>query len=197
MPSLSNNLLPLIKEFQYLELSGSKHEHPIASLEGWQKHRSCCFWVSRGGVGFENVHFPRVPRRRCCGWSGATLRTAAWDFTEPDTRSHSRCLWERTQCLSFLESAIRLCCCLIPATHNSISGFNNDRRKQRCILLRKMLPPSHKCLMPQHLNCALIFPFIKNSIKLLDVFVAAWRGGRHSRYSGNHRACKQWAFQCA
>lgn len=34
--------------------------------------------------------------------------------------------------------------------------------------------------MPQHLNYALIFPFIKNRIKLLDVSVAAWRGGGHS-----------------
>lgn len=34
--------------------------------------------------------------------------------------------------------------------------------------------------MPQHLNCTLIFSFIKNNIKLLAVSVAAWRGGGHS-----------------
>lgn len=32
--------------------------------------------------------------------------------------------------------------------------------------------------MPQRLNHGLIFPFMKNSIKLWDVSVAAWRGGR-------------------
>lgn len=64
--------------------------------------------------------------------------------------------------------------------HSPISVFNNNSRKQKWILLWKMLPPSNKCQMPQHWNCALIFPFIKNSIKLLDVSVAAWRGGGHS-----------------
>ena len=32
----------------------------------------------------------------------------------------------------------------------------------------------------KHLNCTLIFPFIKSSIKLFGVLVAAWRGGGHS-----------------
>lgn len=109
-----------------------------------------------------------------------SLRTAVWDIMYQNARPHSCCLWACPLFLPFLESTQCMCCSLIPSIHSSIYVFNNNPKKQKSISLWKMWSPSNKRLMPQHLNCAPIFPFIKNSIELSDVSAAAWRGGRCS-----------------
>lgn len=119
--------------------------------------------------------FPTSPRRCCGGWSG-TPQNRCLRLMYQSARRHSCCLWEYPSFLLFLESTQCMGCGLIPSPHSSISVFNNNPMNQKCILLWKMLPPSNKCQMPQRLDHGLIFPFMKNSIKLLDVSVAAWRG---------------------
>lgn len=120
-----------------------------------------------------------------CHQSQAMLRWLVGDPSEPLLETHV------PECQATLELGLRVSiasfvfrihtctgCGLIPSPHSSISVFNNNPRKEKCILLWRTLPPSNKCHMPQRLNHGLIFPFMRNSIKSLDVSVAAWRGGR-------------------
>lgn len=150
-------------------------EHSLDHSEGWWKHRSQGFWLSRCGVGSRMFlcHQPQMMLLWLIGDPSELLL----ETHVPGCQVILALSLRVSSFLLFLESAQCMGCGLIPSPHSSISVFNNNPRKQKCILLWKMLSPSNKCHMPQHLNHGLIFPFMKNSIKLLDVLVAAWRGG--------------------